>query len=74
MPTWGWVLLVIVAFIGGLVAGFFLSRRTLDKYLAENPPFNEQMIAQMLSSMGQKPSQKRVNQIMSSMTQASKKK
>lgn len=61
------ILWVILAFIGGIVAGTYLSRFTLKKHFEENPPISEDMIANMLKSMGQPASQKRVNQIMKNM-------
>lgn len=67
MSTFGWIALIILALIVGVALGFYLARRTMDKYLAENPPFDERMIADLLTQMGQKPSAKRVNQIMNSM-------
>ncbi len=69
----GWVILIVIlAFILGIVAGTFLSRFTLRKHFEENPPISEEMIANMLKSMGQPASQKRVNQIMKSMSANSK--
>ncbi len=64
---------VVLAFIGGIVAGTFLSRFTLKKHFEENPPISEEMIANMLKSMGQPASQKRVNQIMKNMKAGSAK-
>ncbi len=58
---------VVLAFIGGIVAGTYLSRFTLKKHFEENPPISEEMIANMLKSMGQPASQKRVNSIMKNM-------
>lgn len=68
------ILWVILAFIGGIVAGTFLSRFTLRKHFEDNPPISEDMIANMLKSMGQPASQKRVNQIMKNMKANSGKK
>ncbi|MGO4936847.1 YneF family protein [Fundicoccus sp. Sow4_H7] len=68
MPFWGWIL-IIVALIVGFVAGFFVSRRYMMNYFKENPPIDERMITQMMTQMGQKPSKKRVQQIMNSMKQ-----
>lgn len=71
----GWIIFwVVIAFILGIVAGTFLSRFTLRKHFEENPPISEEMIANMLKSMGQPASQKRVNQIMKSMKANSGKK
>lgn len=67
MDTWVWILIVILAFVGGLVAGFFLSRKYMMDYFKENPPIDERMITQMMAQMGQKPSKRKVQQIMNSM-------
>ena len=52
--------------VGGL-AGFFIARTYMKKYLKKNPPINEQMIRTMMSGMGRTPSQKQVNQMMKQM-------
>lgn len=68
MITTGWfIFAIVITFILGIVAGTFLSRFTLRKHFEENPPISEDMIANMLKSMGQPASQKRVNQIVKSM-------
>ena len=38
-----------------------------DKFPEKNPPINEKMIEAMMSSMGRKPSQKQVRQVMQQM-------
>ena len=50
---------------GGL--GFYFTRKKFMKELKENPPINEKMIEAMMSSMGRKPSQKQINQVMQQM-------
>lgn len=65
MATWGWILIIILAFAAGTALGFYLARQSMMKYLKENPPINEQMIRVMLSQMGRKPSEKQVRQMMS---------
>ena len=67
MPEWGWILIAILAFIGGLVLGYFTARKYIMNYLKENPPIDEQMITMMMAQMGQKPSKRKVQQIMNSM-------
>ena len=69
MPTIAWVLIVLLALVAGAVGGFFLVRRYMMKYFKENPPVDERMITQMMAQMGQKPSKKKVEQIMRSMKQ-----
>ena len=67
MDTWIWVIIVIVALIGGVVIGFFAARQYMMKYLKENPPINEQMLRMMMAQMGRKPSEKQVKQMMNQM-------
>lgn len=66
----GWlsdILKVLVGLIIGAVAGFFLAKYFMQKYLKKNPPINEQMIKIMMQQMGRTPSQKQVNQMMKAM-------
>lgn len=70
MQTWIWLLIVAIAMIAGFVGGFFMSRKYTMDYFKENPPIDERMITQMMAQMGQKPSKKKVQQIMQSMKQA----
>ena len=67
MATWLAILLIIEAHIGGLVGGFFLARKYMMDYLKKNPPINEEMLRMMMMQMGQKPSQKKINQMMTMM-------
>lgn len=69
MPTIAWIFIVLLAVVAGAVGGFFLARRYMMKYFKENPPIDERMISQMMAQMGQKPSKKKVEQIMRSMKQ-----
>ncbi len=69
MATWIWVLLIMIALIGGFVGGFFIARRYMMDYFKKNPPIDERMISTMMAQMGQKPSKRRVQQIMNSMKQ-----
>lgn len=68
------ILLIILALVGGAVAGFFLARKYMVKYFEENPPIDEQMIRTMMLSMGQKPSERKINQMVNQMKGQSKKK
>lgn len=62
-----WIILIIVAFLVGLAAGFYGARLYMKKYFKENPPISEDMIAAMMSQMGQKPSAKKLNQVINMM-------
>ncbi len=64
---WLQVLYGIIGLLVGLVAGFFLARYFFTRQMEKNPPINEKMIEAMMSSMGRKPSQKQVNQVMREM-------
>ena len=66
MPWYAW-LSIVVALIAGIVIGFFIARRYMMNYLKKNPPINEQMLKMMMMQMGMKPSQKKINQMMTAM-------
>lgn len=61
------IILIIAALLIGLVGGFYGARAYMKKYFQENPPINQDMIVAMMSQMGQKPSTKKVNQVMNMM-------
>ena len=69
---WIYILYVFIGLIVGVVAGFFLARMFMQKYLKKNPPINEQMIKIMMSQMGRTPTQKQINQMMKAMNNANK--
>ena len=57
-----------------MALGFFIARQYMMKYLKDNPPINEDMLRMMMMQMGQKPSQKKINQMMTQMNKVSDKK
>lgn len=61
------VLIAVIAALLGAVGGFFLARKYMQDYFKKNPPINEDMLRQMMMSMGQKPSEKKVRQMMQQM-------
>lgn len=67
METWSWILLIVLALIGGLVGGFFGSRWLFKRELEKNPPINENMIRAMFNSMGRKPSESQIRAVMNNM-------
>lgn len=67
MSTIWIVLIAIVALIAGVALGFFIARKYMMNYLKKNPPINEQMLRTLMMQMGQKPSQKKINQMMRAM-------
>ena len=72
MNTFLWILLVIIALLAGLVGGTFIARKKMEKYLEENPPLNEDVIRNMMSQMGQKPSEAKVQQVVRQMNKQQK--
>ncbi|PKD98074.1 YneF family protein [Macrococcoides caseolyticum] len=67
MATGIWILIVLLALAAGAALGFFLARKYMMDYLKKNPPINEEMLRMMMMQMGQKPSQKKINQMMQMM-------
>ena len=64
----GWVVLIaVIALLVGAAVGFFLARKYMQDYFKKNPPVNEDMLRMMMASMGQKPSEKKVRQMMQQM-------
>ncbi|PMR03150.1 YneF family protein [Listeria monocytogenes] len=70
---WIYILVGIICLPAGLAGGFFIARRYMMSYLKNNPPINEQMLQMMMAQMGQKPSQKKINQMMSAMNKQQEK-
>jgi len=62
----------VVALLVGIALGFFIARKYMENYLKKNPPINEQMLKVMMAQMGQKPSQKKINQMLSQMNKLQK--
>ena len=65
--------LVILALLIGLVGGFFGARRYMENYLRNNPPISEEMLLTMMLQMGQKPSSRKLHQMMQTMKAQAKK-
>ena len=63
----GDILLILLGLVIGVIIGFFIARHIFSKQLKEHPPINEKMIEAMMTSMGRKPSQKQVKQVMNQM-------
>ncbi|HLQ74073.1 MAG TPA: YneF family protein [Bacillota bacterium] len=67
MGTLWVVLIALTTLIIGVALGFFIARKYMMNYLKKNPPINEQMLRTLMMQMGQKPSQKKINQMMRAM-------
>ena len=65
--------LVILALLIGLVGGFFGARRYMENYLRNNPPISEEMLRTMMLQMGQKPSSRKLHQMMQTLKAQAKK-
>ena len=66
------ILVGAICLLIGVVGGFYLARRNFMNYMEKNPQINEDMVMSMMSQMGQKPSRKKINQVMSNMQKAQK--
>jgi len=62
--VWVYILVGFLCLLAGTALGFFIARKYMMDYLKKNPPINENMLRVMLMQMGQKPSQKKINQMM----------
>lgn len=74
MSTIWVVVIALVALVAGVALGFFIARKYMMDYLKKNPPINEQMLRTLMMQMGQKPSQKKINQMMRAMNDQTEKK
>ena len=61
------ILWAIIALLVGLVAGFFGARKYMENYLRNNPLISEEMLRTMMLQMGQKPSSRKLHQMMQTM-------
>lgn len=73
MSTGLWILIVILAAVAGVVGGFFFARRYMQNYLKNNPPITEEILRTMMLQMGQKPSEKKLKQMLSTMQSQARK-
>lgn len=72
MATWNVILIAIATLLIGVAIGFFIARKYMESYLKKNPPINEDMLKIMMMQMGQKPSQKKITQMMKAMEKQGK--
>ena len=63
------ILLMVVCLLAGFFLGTWFSQRQTKKLLMDNPPLNEDAVRLMLGSMGRKPSEAQIRQIMKSVNQ-----
>ncbi|HFI0272205.1 TPA: YneF family protein [Streptococcus suis] len=58
------ILLVVLALAGGVALGIYLSRKQVEKMIADKPILDENALRLMMSQMGQKPSEAKVQQVL----------
>ena len=61
------ILWAVIALLVGLVVGFFGARKYMVNYLRNNPLISEEMLRTMMLQMGQKPSSRKLHQMMQTM-------
>ena len=57
------IMLIILALLVGLLG----ARKYMENYLRNNPPISEDMLRTMMMQMGQKPSDRKLHQMMQAM-------
>lgn len=56
----------------GMLIGFIITRKFVDKQLRDNPPITERQIKAMYAEMGRKPSEKQIKKVMQTMRRPQK--
>lgn len=72
MSTAIWILLIIVALTAGLFGGIFITRKQIEKEIGEHPRLTPEAIREMMSQMGQKPSEAKIQQTYRNIVKQSK--
>ncbi|MFW7119493.1 YneF family protein [Streptococcus pyogenes] len=62
MSTAIWILLLIVALGVGVFGGIFIARKQIEKEIGEHPRLTPEAIREMMSQMGQKSSEAKIQQ------------
>ena len=63
MSTFLTILLIILAFFGGMLAGMYLLRKQFEEEFASNPRLNVEAVRTLLGASGQRPSEAKVQQV-----------
>ena len=66
------ILLMIVFAIAGFAGGAWFTQKQTKKLLMDNPPLNEDAVRMMMGSMGRKPSEAHVQQVLRQIRSAAK--
>lgn len=72
MSTTIWILLLIVALGVGVLGGIFIARKQIEKEIGEHPRLTPEAIREMMSQMGQKPSEAKIQQTYRNIVKQSK--
>lgn len=72
MSTTIWILLLIVALGVGVFGGIFIARKQIEKEIGEHPRLTPEAIREMMSQMGQKPSEAKIQQTYRNIVKQSK--
>lgn len=56
------IILILAALAGGVALGMYLARKQVQDYIADKPVLDENALRLMMSQMGQKPSEAKVQQ------------
>ncbi|MGT2935100.1 YneF family protein [Streptococcus castoreus] len=72
MSTGIWILLVIIALGVGVFGGIFIARKQIEKEIGEHPRLTPEAIREMMSQMGQKPSEAKIQQTYRNIVKQSK--
>lgn len=70
MIIWLPIVVGIISLLVGAAVSFWITKKMFEKQLRENPPVNEKMIRAMFLSMGRKPSEAQIKNVMRSMKNA----
>lgn len=66
------ILLMVVLAVAGFAGGVWFTQRQTKKLLMDNPPLNEDAVRMMMASMGRKPSETQVQQVLRQIRSAAK--
>ncbi|MDY4510368.1 YneF family protein [Streptococcus pluranimalium] len=72
MSTPLWILIVVLAAIAGVFGGIFIARKQIEKEIGEYPRLTPDAIREMMSQMGQKPNEAKVQQTYRNIVKQSK--
>lgn len=72
MSTALWILIVVLAATAGVFGGIFLARKQIEKEIGQYPRLTPDAIREMMSQMGQKPNEAKVQQTYRNIVKQSK--